>query len=100
MFGHNIGSISTSNLSVLGVFNVPKLSYNLFSVGQLTELGYHITFDYSGCIMQDPRMRQELGTGPKVGRMFPMDNLRLPLVAPISVATAISSIPSVALWHA
>ena len=72
----------------------------LFSVGQLVKLTYHITFDYSGCIMQDPRMRQELGTGPKVGRMFPMDNLRLPLVAPISVATAISSIPSVALWHA
>ena len=34
--------------------------------------------------------------------MFPMDNLRLPLVAPISVAAAaaISSIPSLALWHA
>ena len=45
-------------------------------------------------------MRLELGTGPKIGRMFPMDNHRLPLVAPISVAAAISSIPSVALWHA
>ena len=51
MFGHNIGSISTSNLSVPRVFNVPNLSYNLFSVGQLAELGYHITFDYSRCIM-------------------------------------------------
>ena len=30
---HNIGSVSISNLSVLGVFNVPDLSYNLFSVG-------------------------------------------------------------------
>ena len=34
MSGHNIGSVSTSNLSVLGVFNVIDLSYNLFSVGQ------------------------------------------------------------------
>ena len=51
MFGHNIGSISTSNLSVPGDFNVPNLSYNLFSVGQLAELGYRITFNYSGCIM-------------------------------------------------
>ena len=42
MFGHNIGSISTSNLSVPEVFNVPNLTYNLFSVGQLAELGYHI----------------------------------------------------------
>ena len=49
MFGHNISSISTSNLSVFGVFNVPNFSYNLFFVGQLAELGYHITFDYSGC---------------------------------------------------
>ena len=96
---HNIGSVSTSNLSVLGVFNVPDLSYNLFSMGQLVELGYRIILDYFGCIMQDPRTRQELGTGPRVGRMFPMDNLRLPLVAPVSVAV-VSSIPSLTLWHA
>ena len=51
MSGHNIGSISTSNLSVLRVFNVPDLSYNLFSVGQLAELGYRIIFDYSRCIV-------------------------------------------------
>ena len=86
--GHNIGSVSTSNLSVPGVFNVPDLSYNLFSVGQLTELGYHIIFNYSRCIVQDPRMGQELGTDPRVGRMFPVDNLHLPLVAPVSVAAA------------
>ena len=102
MSGHNIGSVSTSNLLVPGVFNVPDLSYNLFSVGQLVELGYRIIFDYSGCIMQGPRTGQELGTDPRVGRMFPMDNLRLPLVAPVSVAAAaaVSSIPSLALWHA
>ena len=33
MSGHNIGSISTSNLSVPRVFNGPDLSYNLFSMG-------------------------------------------------------------------
>ena len=55
MSSHNIGFVSTSNLSVLGVFNVPNLSYNLFSVGQLAKLGYRIIFDYSRCIMQDPR---------------------------------------------
>ena len=102
MSGHNIGSVSTSNLSVPGVFNVPDLSYSLFSVGQLAELGYRIIFDYFGCIVQDPRMGQELGTGPRVGRMFPVDNLRFPLVAPVSIAesAAVSSIPSLALWHA
>ena len=52
--------------------------------------------------MQDLRTGQELGTGPRVGRMFPMDNLHLPFVAPVSVAavTTVSSIPSLALWHA
>ena len=52
--------------------------------------------------MQDPRTGQELGTGLRVGRMFPMANLRLPLVTFVSVAAAatISSNPSLALWHA
>ena len=102
MSGHNIESVSTSNFSVPGVFNVSDISYNLFSVGQLAELGYRIIFDYFRCIVQDPRTVQELGTSPRVGRIFLVDNLRLPLIAFVSVATAttISSIPSLALWHA
>nr|POE82970.1 retrovirus-related pol polyprotein from transposon tnt 1-94 [Quercus suber] len=102
IFGHNIGLVSTSNPSVPGVFNVSDLSYNLFFVGQLAELGYRITFDYSGCIVQDPRTGQELGIDHRVGRMFPVDNLRLPLIALVSVAAAaaVSSTPSLALWHA
>ena len=65
-------------------------------------MGYRITFDYSGCTVQDSRTGQELGSGPRFGRMFPVDNLRLPLVAPVSVAatTTVSSSPSLALWHA
>ena len=52
--------------------------------------------------MQDLRTGQELRTGPRVGRMFPVNNLHLPLIAPVSIATAtaISSVPSFALWHA
>ena len=53
--------------------------------------------------MQDPRTGQEFGTGPRVGRMFPMDNLRLSPTAPVSVialAATVSSIPSLAIWHA
>ena len=71
-------------------------------MGQLAELGYRIIFDYSGCIVQDLRTRQELGTGLRVGRMFPVNNLHLPLVAPVSIAaaTTVSSILSLALWYA
>ncbi|WJZ92453.1 hypothetical protein VitviT2T_011445 [Vitis vinifera] len=102
MHGNSLGFVSTSTLSVPGVFHVPDLSYNLCSVGQLAELGYRLIFYYSGCIVQDPRTGQELGTGPRVGRMFPVNNLHLPPVAPISVAAAtvaVSSLPSLALWH-
>ena len=70
-FGNNIGSISTSKLLVPGFFNVTKLFYNLFFVGQLTELGYYIAFDYSRCIVQDPRTGQELGTVLEFGVCFP-----------------------------
>ena len=45
-------------------------------------------------------MGQKLGTDPKVGNMFLVDNLHFPLVAHVSVAVAVSSIPSLALWHA
>ena len=48
-------------------------------------------------------MGQEFGTGPKVGSMFPVDNLRLPIVAPVSFAianAAVSYIPPLTLWHA
>ena len=103
MPSHNIGSVSTSNLSVPRVFNVPKFFYNLFSMGQLVELGYCITFNYSWCIVQDLRTRQELQTDPRVGRMFLVDNLRLPLITLVFVAAAstiVSFIPSLALWHA
>ena len=44
-------------------------------------------------------MGQELGTDFRIGRMFPVNNLHLPLVAPIFVAAAASSLPSFALWH-
>ena len=48
-------------------------------------------------------MGQELGTGSRVGRMFPVDNLYLPPIAPVSVVAAaivVSFIPSLVLWHA
>ena len=83
---NSLSFVSTSNLSV--PFHVPDLSYNLCSVGQLAELSYHLIFYYSGCIVQDPRMGQELGIGPRVGRMFPMDNFHLSPVAPVSVVAA------------
>jgi hypothetical protein len=57
MLVRSIGTVSTSKLSISDVFHVPKLSYNLLSMGQLAELGYRIILNYFGCIVQDPRTR-------------------------------------------
>jgi hypothetical protein len=51
MLVRSIGTVSTSKLSISNVFHVPKLSYNLLSVGQLAELGYRIILDYFGCVV-------------------------------------------------
>ena len=94
MHGNNLGFVSTFNLLVPGVFHVPDLSYNLCSMGQLAKLGYRLIFYYSGCIVQDPRMGQELGTSPRVRRIFPVDNLHLPPVALVFVAATAAAISS------
>ena len=102
MHGNSLGFVSISNLSVPRVFHVPDLSYNLCSMGKLAELGYRLIFYYSRYTVQDLRMGQELRTGPKVKCIFSMDNLYLPPVAPVFVAitaTAVSSLPSLALWQ-
>jgi transposase InsO family protein len=96
MLVRSIGTVSTSQLSISDVFHVPKLSYNLLSVGQLAELGYRIILDYFGCIVQDPRTGQELGTSRRIGRLFEISSLRLPATG---VFAATSSSPSLSLWH-
>ena len=96
MLVRSIDTVSTSKLSISDVFYVPKLSYNLLSVGQLDELGYRIILDYFGCVVQDPRTGQELGTGRRIGRLFEISNLRLPATG-VSAATSYSH--SLSLWH-
>ena len=52
--------------------------------------------------MHNPKTGQELETGSRVGRMFPVNNLYLSLIVPVSdtvVATTVFSLPSLALWH-
>ena len=92
----SIGTISTSKLFIPDVFHVPKLFYNLLSVGQLAELGYHIILYYFGCVVQDPRTRLELGTDRRIRRLFEISSLRL-LTFGVSAAT--SSSPTLSLWH-
>uniref|UniRef100_A0A2N9GRB9 Integrase catalytic domain-containing protein n=1 Tax=Fagus sylvatica TaxID=28930 RepID=A0A2N9GRB9_FAGSY len=75
----HVGSISTPNLSISDVFCVPKLHLNLLSVGQLTELGLNLFFSSRGCLVQDSRTGQIVGSA---------------LSAPVIAASA-----SIELWH-
>ncbi|GLU14187.1 hypothetical protein SLE2022_307710 [Rubroshorea leprosula] len=74
----HIGNISTTSLTLPNALLVPKLSYNLLSVGQLCDLGFEVTFSAHGCHVQDPQTRQLLGTGRKVGRLFELNYLHIP----------------------
>ena len=65
-------------------------------MGQLAELGYCIILDYFGCIVQDPKMGQELRTGRRIGCLSKISSLRLPATG---VSAATSSSPSLSLWH-
>ena len=69
------GSISSPNLSVDNTYLVPQLSLNLFSVGQLCELGLELTFSNKGVDVQDPQTGQLIGTGRKIGRLFQLSFL-------------------------
>jgi hypothetical protein len=74
----HVGSISSPNLSISDVFCVLKLYLNLLSVGQLTELGLNMFFSSRGCLVQDSRTGQIVGSARKVGRLFELTFLHFP----------------------
>ena len=47
----HLGNVSTPTLSISNVYQIPKLTHNLLSVGQLTELGFSLTFSSTGVVM-------------------------------------------------
>ena len=92
------GTISFSSLSLNDTFHIPKLSFNLLSVGQLCELGVDLLFTNHGVDVQDPRTGQVLGTCLKVGRMFEVHDLKIP--SQVISATTTTATSSLDLWHA
>ena len=92
------GRISSPSLSLSGTFHISKLSLNLLSVGQFCELGVDILFTNHGVDVQDPWTGQVLGTSRKIGRMFEVHDLKIPLQV-VSVATTTATL-SPDLWHA
>ncbi|XP_072064209.1 uncharacterized protein [Arachis hypogaea] len=89
------GVISQSNIHLSDAYFIPKLTFNLISVGQLVELGFDVIFSNSGCRVQDRRTGKIIGTGCKVGRLFELENLHVPS----SHLCAASSPSTLHLWH-
>ena len=90
------GPISLPSLTMPDTYLIPKLNFNLISVGQLCDLGYTLTFSSTGCSVQDPRTGQVIGNGRKVGRMFELTTLHVPSSTTFCAASTPSSIH---LWH-
>ena len=74
----HLGNVSTSDLSISKVYQIPKLTHNLLFVGQLTELGFSLKFSSTGVVVQDSQMGQIVGIARKVGRLFELIFLHLP----------------------
>ena len=74
----HLGNVSTPALSVSNVYQIPKVTHNLLSVGQLTELGFSLTFSSTGVVVQDSQTGHIVGTACKVGRLFKLIFLHLP----------------------
>ncbi|KAG9447198.1 hypothetical protein H6P81_013326 [Aristolochia fimbriata] len=96
----SVGSICTpSGIRLSDVLYVPKLSWNLISVGQLCDLGFHVLFTSSGCQVQDPTSGKVLGTGRKVGRLFELEALDSLSRFPLNYSFTASYDSAFTLWH-
>ena len=60
----HFGNVSTPTLFVSNVYQIPQLTHNLLSVGQLTELGFSLTFSSTGMVVQDSQTGQIVRTAP------------------------------------
>ena len=95
----HLSNVSTPTLSIFNVYQIPQLSHNLLSVGQLTKLGFALTFSSTGGVVQDSQMGQIVGITHKVGRLFELIFLHLPSSRLFASTVLGQSTYSLALWH-
>ena len=95
----HLGNVSTLALSVSNVYHILKLTHNLLFVGQLTELGFSLTFSSVGVVVQDSQTGQIVGIARKVGRLFEFIFLHLPASRLSASSVSRQSTYSLALWH-
>ena len=95
----HLGNVSTLALFISNVYQIPKITHNLLSIEQLTELGFSLTFSSTGVVVQDSQMGQIVGTARKVGRLFELIFLHLPSSHLSASAVLGHSTSSLTLWH-
>jgi hypothetical protein len=101
----SIGSIlptTSSFLSIPNVFYVPQLSLSLLSISQLSDSGFDVVFSSSGCIVQDRMSKKQIGTGCRVGDLYVLEELHVPIESTTTVMSSFrldqQSSPFY-LWH-
>ncbi|KAJ9552467.1 hypothetical protein OSB04_016512 [Centaurea solstitialis] len=92
------GDVSTNNVKLPEVLHVQGLATGLVSPTQLQEMGLLMFFDFSGCVIQDPKTKQTLGVGRRVGRVLEVVYIHIPLQSH-SVVASVSQPSSLDLWH-
>ncbi|KAH7845299.1 hypothetical protein Vadar_000408 [Vaccinium darrowii] len=81
---------SSSFLSILNVFYVPQLSLSLLSISQLSDSGFDVLFSSSGCVVQDRRSKKQIRTGRRVGDLYVLENLHVPIESTTTVLSSFS----------
>ncbi|KAJ9551549.1 LOW QUALITY PROTEIN: hypothetical protein OSB04_015594 [Centaurea solstitialis] len=94
------GNFSTDTIQLTDVLHVSGLAIGLVSLTHLQEMGLLISFDFSVCIILDPKTKQILGKGRRVGR-----TLEVVYFPPLSssytnLTASISTTSSFDIWHA
>ena len=54
----HLGNVYKPALSVSNVYQIPKLTHNLLSVGKLTKLGFSLTLSSTSVVVQDSQTGQ------------------------------------------
>ena len=79
MTATHIGNNDTSTLYIPETYLIPNLTFDLISVGRLCDFDLDLHFsNHYGCIVQDPRTGQKVGTGRKTGTPFKLESLKVP----------------------
>ncbi|KAJ9548353.1 hypothetical protein OSB04_020896 [Centaurea solstitialis] len=95
-----MAQIMTASLGMNSQHSTPSgLAIGLVSPTQLQEMGLLMFFDFSGSVIQDPKTKQTLGVGRRVGRILEVVYIRIPL-QPHSLVASVSQPSSLDLWHA